>query len=399
MVIVVIIDGYSTALSGLTAEQMLNEFFPLFTDDQQNRMLQLGNAIVNIGILVVFFMQYIADKIGRKKAQAITAMGMGLAALGMFISPNYIIYVLFWFLLSFFTTSDLHMIYINEEAKAKRRATTTNIVLIAGLSSGFLMFLSRRIFIPTEISPFWRGMFLFPIIAGITIGIVILFTLKETSIYEMAKEKIKARKRNLRQDIKSVFNIEEKKSYKAILLANFLYSLSIAGYISLKIKYLDDKFSPEAVSLVILVNTFAVFFSFFLNLLSDRVGRKKIAYIWAILLPVSVVMLVIGGESGSFGLALLGNTFNGIGFYGFTGLFKLMAIETVPNDRRGAGTGVRQLVSGGGVILGMFSSVVALIFLPTWTMFLIYGFIVLGALPVIALKVKEMKGVDLSLIK
>jgi MFS family permease len=403
LMLVVILDAFSTNLNPAIAEQVANSFFPSLTDDQQTSMLQFGNAVVSIGMLVVFLMQYLADKIGRKKSLAITALGMGLAAIGMLFSPTYIMYVIFWFFLSFFMNSDIFLIYVNEEAKAEKRARTTNLVLAGGLTTGFIVLIFRMIFASDAaiaLNPdSWRGMLLFPIILGIIIGIVILATLKETTKYLEQKDDIKRESRNLIQDVKCCFEIEEKVSYKFLMIANFFFSLATAGYIVVKVKYMDEIFTDTQINILILLNTFLVIIAFILNALSDRVGRKKIAYIWTILLPISVILMVIGTETASFGLALLANTINGIAFYGMSGLFKLMTLETLPNDRRGTGTGVRQFISAIAVVIGMFTSAIVVNIIPTGTMFIIFSCLGLLAIPIIALKVKDMKGVDLNLLK
>jgi MFS family permease len=402
LMLITILDGYVTSVNPVIAQQMANTFFPDLSSDQQNSILQLGNAVVSVGLLVVFFMQYLADKIGRKKSLAITAIGMGIATLGMFFSQNYFMYVAFWFFLSFFMSSDIWLIYVNEEAKPKKRATTTNIVLAGGLTSGFLMFIFRTIFIPEEDpNPFWRGMFLLPMILGIIMGIVVLTTLKESSKYLENKDELKQESRNLIQDFKCCFDIEEKKSYKFLLLVNFIFTVSIAAYMTLKIKFLEDNgFTSPQIGIVILANTFLIIIAFILNALSDRFGRKLMACLWAILLPISAILLVISAETlNSFPMVLLSNTINGIAYFGMNGILKLITLELLPNDRRGTGSGVRQLSSAVGVIIGMISSAIVVRFIPTGIMFIIFSCLVLISVPIIALKFKETKGVDLSLIK
>ena len=401
LILVQILDVYSTSLPALVAGQMADFFFPGPDSVQDSTILRL-NAIISIGLYAIFFMQYLADKIGRKKSLAITAFGMGIAASGMLLAPQgyLLIYVLFWFFLSFFMNSDIWLIYVNEEARAKRRAVLSNVVLMGGLFGGIVLFIFRAIFIPTVVVPFWQGMFLFPAIFGIIMGIVILVRLKETTKYQEAKEEIKTKSRNFFQDVKSCFKIEEKTSYKFILLASFIFMASSLAYMGLKVKYFEDIGFASGIPIIILVNTFAVIIGYILNALSDRFGRKPIAYLWLILLPISVVMLVIGGEVlNSFLLLLLGNTLNAIAFFGFWGLSRLITLELLPNDRRGTGTGLRQLTGAIGGTVGMLAGSFVVGFVPSGVMFIIFSCLVLLMIPIIALKIKETKGIDLSDVK
>ena len=47
----------------------------------------------------------------------------------------------------------------------------------------------------------------------------------------------------------------------------------------------------------------------------------------------------------------------------------------------------------------MFTSAILVNIIPTGTMFIIFSCLGLLAIPIIALKVKDMKGVDLNLLK
>jgi MFS family permease len=161
--IVEIIDAYCTVLPGSFPSLIAAEFLGDLSVEAQNSVLAIASGITSVGMYVLFFNQYLSDKIGRKKMLAITVLGLSIATLGMFLSFVYPMYVFFVFLLSFFFSSDIWLIYINEEAKPNKRAFYSNILLMIGLIGPIIMIITRSIFI-TEESSFWRGLTIFPTI-------------------------------------------------------------------------------------------------------------------------------------------------------------------------------------------------------------------------------------------
>ncbi|MHA1723904.1 MAG: MFS transporter [Promethearchaeota archaeon] len=95
--LVEIIGVYCTVLPGSFPSLITEEFLGDFPVDVQNSIMALASGIVSVGMYFLFFSQYLADKLGRKKMLAITVLGMSIAVLGMFLSPNYPTYILFMF--------------------------------------------------------------------------------------------------------------------------------------------------------------------------------------------------------------------------------------------------------------------------------------------------------------
>ncbi len=107
LMIVQILDTYTTVLPGSFPSLIAKEFLSDFPPDVQNSIMATAGALVSIGMYYLFFTQYLSDKLRHKKMLTITVCGMGVATLGMILSVNYMVYMCFVFLLYFFFSSDI----------------------------------------------------------------------------------------------------------------------------------------------------------------------------------------------------------------------------------------------------------------------------------------------------
>ncbi|MHA2182770.1 MAG: MFS transporter [Promethearchaeota archaeon] len=370
--------------------------------DVQNAIIAFATGAVSIGMYFLFFSHYLSDKLGRKKMLSITVFGMALAALGMFFSLNFVMYMLFVFFLSFFFSSDIWLIYINEEVKPNKRAYYSNIILMAGLLGPIIMVISRFIFIK-ETGSFWQGMTFFPMIIGFPLCIVIYFTLKETKKYQMMKEKGTTEPRSFKEDIASIFKTESRKPYAFLLLIVFLRGIS-GIYVGLFEKYMSDvgTLSQGQITIVFLLVIFAVIIAYAINgFLADRVGRKPLLYLWSFLAPISVLIWVFGAHSteNAFYIVLLGYSLTHISTWGAIGIIRLLTLEMLPTDRRGTGIGFRSLIGGFGGTIGLMLSGVVILLVGLGTTFIIFVMGQFIVIPIAYFFLKETKGVELSEIK
>ncbi|MHA1471981.1 MAG: MFS transporter [Promethearchaeota archaeon] len=401
LMLVQILDTYSTIYPGSIPSLILAEFFPGAPDNITSSIVVLAGSITSIGMYFLFFNQYLVDRVGRKRMLAITVLGMSIASLGMFFSVNYVMYVSFSFFLNFFFMSDIWLIYANEESKQDKRALNTNIILMAGLFGAIFMVIFRFVFV-TDVNPFWRGMTLFPMIFGIPLSIVIYFTLKETAEFQSIKETIKKDSRSFVGDIKSVFQIENKKPFIFILAISFLFGFCNL-FMGLFEKYIADVGSiPQSqVNIMFFLTIFTVMIAYLINgFLADRIGRKPLLYLWALILPFSVILWVWGANNptNAFIIVSFGYAISHISFWGLWGIIRLIAIELMPTDRRGTGIGVRGLIGAVGTTTGLLISSIIILEFGLGLTFIIF---VVGNLLIVPLgfMVKETKGVNLADIK
>jgi len=403
LMLVQILDTYSTLYPGSMPSVIVKEFFPLIDDDDvTSAIVTLAGSIISIGMYFLFFNQYLVDKVGRKRMLAITILGMSIASLGMFLSVSYEMYVAFQFFLYFFFMSDIWLIYANEESKQNKRALNTNIILMAGLLGAIIMVIFRLVFV-TDVNPNWRAMTLFPMVFGIPLSIVILFTLKETTEFQSMKEAPTRNSRSFFEDIKSVFQTENKKPFIYILVISFLFGFSNL-FIGLFEKYIADigSISQSQVTLIFLMTIFTVMIAYLTNgFLADRIGRKPLLYLWSFLLPISVIIWVLGANNPSNALliVLIGYALSHISYWGLWGIIRIIALELMPTDRRGTGIGIRSFIGAIGITTGLLISSFVVLELGLGITFIIFVFGNLLIIPLGFLFVKETKGVDLKDIK
>ncbi len=402
LMLVQMVDSFTTVMPGAIVSAIANNFLPGIPTNEQDAIYAFGTAIISIGMCFLFFSQYLSDRLGRKKMLIITVLGMSSAAVGMFLSTSFVMYMIFLFIMSFFFSSDIWLIYINEEAKPSKRAYYSNVILIAGLIGPVFMIISRLIFI-TETNPFWQGMTFFPIVLGFPLCFIIYFTLKETTKYEEMKEKGEFKSRSFKDDLTAIFKTENRKPYIVLLVIVFIRGMS-GIFLGLFEKYIDNvgTISQERVTIIFLLTIFAVFIAYAVNgLLADKIGRKPLLYLWCFLSPVSVIIWVFGAyhPTSAFLIVLLGYSMSHISVWGAIGVIRLTTIEMLPTDRRGTGVGFRSLMGSIGAIIGLFLSSAVILVVGLGTTFLIFvmgNFIII---PIAYFFLKETKGVELSDIK
>ena len=402
LMLVQMVDSFTTVMPGAIVSSIANHFLPGIPTNEQDAIYAFGTAIISIGMCFLFFSQYLSDRLGRKKMLIITVLGMSSAAVGMFLSTSFLMYMIFLFIMSFFFSSDIWLIYINEEAKPDKRAYYSNVILIAGLIGPVFMIISRLIFI-TETNPFWQGMTFFPIVLGFPLCFIIYFTLKETKKYEEMKEKGEFKSRSFKNDLTAIFKTENRKPYIVLLVIVFIRGMS-GIFLGLFEKYIDNvgTISQERVTIIFLLTIFAVFVAYAINgLLADKIGRKPLLYLWCFLSPVSVIIWVFGAyhPTSAFLIVLLGYSMSHISVWGAIGVIRLTTIEMLPTDRRGTGVGFRSLIGSIGAIIGLLLSSAVILVVGLGTTFLIFVMGNFLVIPIAYFFLKETKGVELSEIK
>ncbi|MHA2287194.1 MAG: MFS transporter [Promethearchaeota archaeon] len=402
LMLVQILDTYSTLYPGSIPSLVVGEFLSGFPTNEANSIVALAGSITSIGMYFLFFNQYLVDIVGRKRMLAITVLGMSIASLGMFLSINYVMYISFKFFLYFFFMSDIWLIYANEESKQNKRAKITNIILMAGLLGAITMVIFRFVFI-TDVNPYWRGMTLFPIVFGVPLSILIYFTLKETEKFQSLKEGREKISRSFIRDIKSVFQIENTKPFMFILIISFVYGFSNL-FIGLFEKYIADiGLIPQSqVNIIFFLTIFTVMIAYLINgFLADRIGRKPLLYLWSFLMPISVMIWVWGANipSNAFLIVFFGYAVSHVSYWGLWGIIRLVTLELMPTDRRGTGIGVRSLIGAIGTTTGLLISSFVILEIGlglTFVIFVLGNFIII---PLGFIFLKETKGVDLGDIK
>jgi MFS family permease len=266
------------------------------------------------------------------------------------------------------------------------------------------MAINRMIFIVNV--GFWKGITFFGIIIAIPISLLIAFKLKESPRFQQIQNyRAKKGKPSFKQQIKSVFQIEERKSYVTLLLISFIFGMGFFVTSTLIQKYVIDIGYTEAqLTTTVLMATFSVLISYGSNsVLVEKFGRKKMMIFYSLLFPIvgiGVVILptVFFGTNQGFMLLIIFMFLTGFAGYGLNSLLRIYTLEFLPTKNRGTGLGLRTLAMAIGGTLGLFLSAPLILLItlgPTMIVLLCLCFIIV----IIGMRVKETKGVDLSDIK
>lgn len=404
-----ILDAYTTSYTAAFPSKIIEEFLSGFSANEANSIMALTIGIATIGSYFVFVNQLLADKLGRKLLLFITTLGMGASALLLTLSTSINQYTIFLFMTYLFFSSDMWIIYVNEESKSEKRAYYTNLLLAGGILGPILMPIFRTIFI-TETSPVgsWRGMTYFPTLLGIPLAIIILLTMKETSKFEEIKIGNNEAPREkgsffLKENIKYLFSSSRKTEYVAILIMSFLTGmnfifLQMAESFAATYTTLTD----SQISLIIYIIAVTVILTYLTTgILADKIGRKPLFYIFSLIMPIGTTLLYLGGQmsTGNFPIVVLGILCGYIAFDALQVLLRIVALEVVPTDKRGTGSGLRAFTQAIGMTSGLMLGSALTLFLGLGLAFIIISIPLILNFFLVFKFVKETKGTDLSLIK
>jgi len=406
LMFVEILDTYTTNFPNVIPSEIINTFLDPGSGVAES-IFNFCVAIASLGMYFVFFNQLIADKFGRKLLLGITVLGMGIASLLIMFSSDIIQYTIFLFLLYLFFSSDMWVIYINEESPKDKRARYTNLVLIGGVTGSILLPIFRSIFI-TETSSNWRLMPLFAVFLGIPLSLIIFLSLKETSIFEEFKERdkileSKIERQLLKQNLKKIFVSNRRTEVIAILFITLLVGFNYV-FVSVGENYISNSpnLNKDDINLIVLIMSISVIFGYlFTGFFADKYGRKPLFYIYTFLIPISIFIVIFGTRltEGAIIPVSIGAALLNISYWGLGVVIRIVILEVVPTEVRGTAGGLKSFVSAVGITLGLVFSGTVTLFFNQESAFIIICLLVLINLPLIYLFIKETKGIDLSEIK
>ncbi|MFX1255904.1 MAG: MFS transporter [Promethearchaeota archaeon] len=402
LMFVEILDTYTTIFPTVIPSKIIEEFLGTYPLNVATSIFAISVGIATLGMYLVFFNQFMADRVGRKILLVFTVFGMGFSSLLLALSTDIIQYTIFLFLLYIFFSSDMWVIYINEECAPDKRAFWTNIVLIGGVVGALIVPIFRSIFITDTISN-WRGLTLFAILLGIPLGLLLLFTFKETSKYQEIKAEKSLEQETtklFKENIRTLFKADHRKPFLVVLIMSFIGGLNYL-FVSLGESFIANSpnLTESDVNIIVLTMSVAAVIGYFITgIIADKYGRKPLIYGYSILLPISILIAVIGTTLTENALIVvsLGAGLANAAYWSLGVVIRLVTLEVIPTDARGTGSGLKSLTSALGITSGLFLSSVITLYFGLALAFVFYSLILLVNVPLVYLYLKETKGIDLS---
>ena len=407
LILVLILDNYTQFYSAVILSKVVEEFLGNYPQNVANSIFFFSLAVASLGSYIVFFVWYSSDRVGRKFLLVLSVFGMVFASLGILFSRNIVEYTIFRLVLAIFVGSDIWLIYINEESPPEKKAFWTNIALIGGMIGILLMAVFRSIYI-TETSPVgaWRGMTYFSIILGIPLGILVVFTIKETSKYQEMKENRPTRGERanlLKKNLKTIFSSDRRMAFITVLILNFIWSLNGIYYSLAELYMAQSPYLKEGdINIVVYILVPSIMGGFLTTgILADKIGRKPLLYFYVVLFFVGATIFLIGAATPGIALILvcIGQCLINIAYWGTWVLLSIITIELVPTDARGTGIGLKSVMGTLAGTIGLLVMGIITYFFSLFVVFVLSVFLLLINLPLIYKFLIETKGMDLSNIK
>ncbi len=411
------IDEIASNIHGVVQTDAVNEFFA----DNPNAWTIIITIASGISILSFIF-RSLADKYGRKPFLYINLFGMSVGMFFCFIAPNIYLYVIGLVICFFFTPCDIQVLYIVETSSDRRRALNLSFAKAIGIIGISLISVFRKYFTLRG----WHGVFLFPSIIGLIVGLLALFFMKETDVFiynkiKIIKEKIKPSKKNNKEvavEKKEEAGIITAAKYminKKVLLWLFvvLFTFSIASaaqanYASVLKPLSNEIYEPMSeadYNAVILVYPFSCALIIVLNgLISDLFGRKKASVFDTIIALVGIIYFLFGTRINwnPYLLGVLLGIFIG-GYFAGLDTINVICTEVSPTSIRSSVMSILSIASSGGTSVATLILILLREFISPFDMSVFIAILVPPVLAVSLLillkKIPETKGVNFDNIE
>lgn len=186
--IVYIADELATQVGTQMQNVVASSFFaPLVGEEFAVARMSLINTIAGFSVGVAFLYRTLADRFGRKIFLVINSAGIAIGLFAMSIATNIPVYAVGAFVLQFFVPHDMHQVYIQECAPAKRRATVGAVITSIGTLAVFLIPLMRSIFLTETDLSGWRIIYMVPALIGLAASVIALLFVRESDAFVDAR--------------------------------------------------------------------------------------------------------------------------------------------------------------------------------------------------------------------
>ena len=244
----------------------------------------------------------------------------------------------------------------------------------------------------------------FAIILGIPLSLIIFFTFNETSKYLEIKEDeslVKDRHKLFKKNLQTIFKSARRKEFLIILIISLIVGLNNI-FILVGEDFLSDSFTPDDVDTIVWAMGIASIIGYFITgVTADKIGRKPLCYIFSIIFPISILIIIFGVNlsEGALIMVMIGAGMANLSYWGLRILISIMALEIIPTQSRGTGAGLKTLVSSVGITIGLIISSIITFTQGLAMSFLIFSLLFIAVFFLVLIFLMETKGVELSKIE
>ena len=426
ILLVDVIDNITTNATGSVTSAFIREFFidgHLFGKDYDlNSGLALHNTINLIGYVIGLltpFYKAQADRYGRKPLFVISTLGMTVGLLIVYFSRSYFVFLLGNFIMTFFLSHDIQIIYLLEESPAKYRATVYSFIKGLGGLSAILLPLMRNFLLHND-ETLWRNIFLLPGIAGLIICILVFLFARETETFvqgridylSIPQEEREQQRKLLKQQKKADSNkagiinairfIFSHKELRDLIIIKTIFDAAIIAVTNYEPIMTEAGMSAADKTIALYFYPVIYCVSVMISgILADRWGRKKTVVLFGTICFITFTMFVISARNlwNPRIVGLMYGLYLG-GYWIGRDYMEIVSTEMVPTDIRASIVGAEGLLVYIGMALGFAFVNIGMLFMPIWLTCLIFIVpCVSVSIMLFNRKVRETKGIDYRTIE
>ncbi len=387
IVLVHIIDEIASNVGSMVESNAIRQFFPtLDLSSGKAAYVAITTPASTLTMLAPFY-KALADKFGRKMFLVVNTLGYAIGMIICYFSRSIVGYAIGSAFTLFFIAHDMQVVYIQESAPTKYRATIYAVTKGIGTIGMVAVPLLRRLFVDRDAS-LWKNVYLIPGIAGIAVAVLAYMFARESKVFLEQRVNHLNQPYEVRHPEKKKQTKEEKKAQKAkagesgvfrainylfrnnkdlmwTTISIIVFAIGMSG-ITMNINVImatgmteteiTNAQSVYAFGYALLVIVF--------GLIGDGMGRKTTVLLTGSMSIVSFILFVIGVRNGwnSWFIGVLYSGFLG-GYWTCQDYMVFMASEKVPTKIRGSVLGGLNLLQYIGISVGMLSLTIAQIFI------------------------------------